>query len=267
MVVSHRVHQTVTTRNPVREKGSMKWLLKRILPRKFKRFIQTLSLVKVGTEPFCKRVCNICEYERYFTTVGRPLRIDALCPNCGSMERHRLLILAVQRGGIPQLEEKNSSVLHFAAEPCLEQIFRNRFASYATADLFTEADLKLDMECIDVADEQYNVVVANHVLEHVDDKKASTELSRILVKGGILVCQVPLIDGWESTYEDDSITSDAERLMHYGQEDHVRYYGADFRQRISAGGFKLINEFTSEGEDVLRYGLLRGEKTFVFEKL
>ena len=53
--------------------------------------------------------------------------------------------------------------------------------------------------------------------------------------------------------------------MHFGQEDHVRYYGADFRQRISAGGFKLINEFTSEGEDVLRYGLLRGEKTFVFE--
>ena len=97
-----------------------------------------------------QRVC-ICEYEGYFTTVGRPLRIDILCPNCGSMERHRLLILAVQRGGIPQLEDKNSTVLHFAAEPCLEQIFRNRFASY-TADLFTEADLKLDMECIEVAD-------------------------------------------------------------------------------------------------------------------
>lgn len=245
----------------------MKWLLKRILPRKFKRFIHTFSMVRLGTEPFCERLCNICQYEGYFTTIGRPLRIDAHCPNCGSLERHRLLILAVQRGDIPQLEDKNSTVLHFAPEPCLEQIFRNRFASYDTADLFNEADLKLDMECIDVADEQYDVVVANHVLEHVDDKKASAEVSRILVEGGILVCQVPIIDGWASTYEDASITTDAERLLHFGQGDHVRYYGADFRQRISDGGFKLINEFTAEGDDVLRYGLFRGEKTFVFQKL
>jgi hypothetical protein len=60
---------------------------------------------------------------------------------------------------------------------------------------------------------------------------------------------------------------DEGRWLHFGQGDHVRYYEADFRQRISAGGLKLIHEFTAEGTDVLRYGLLRGEKTFVFEKV
>ena len=131
---------------------------------------------------------------------------------------------------------------------------------------FQEADVKLDMESIDVDDEQYDIIIASHVLEHVDDKKASSELLRVLVDGGIFVCQVPIVEGWESTYEDDSITSEEDRWLHFGQGDHVRYYGADFRERISASGLILKNEYTSEGEDVIRYGLLRGEKTFVFQK-
>ena len=244
----------------------MKWILKRILPRKLKRLWHTFSLVRVGTKPLTKRECNICNYEGYFSTVGRPLRLDALCPNCGSLERHRLMMLTVQRGDIPQLNKKNSNVLHFAAEPVLERIFRERFDNYVTADLFQEADVKLDMESIDVDDEQYDIIIASHVLEHVDDKKASSELLRVLVDGGIFVCQVPIVEGWESTYEDDSITSEEDRWLHFGQGDHVRYYGADFRERISASGLILKNEYTSEGEDVIRYGLLRGEKTFVFQK-
>ena len=54
-------------------------------------------------------------------------------------------------------------------------------------------------------------------------------------------------------------------MRHYGQSDHVRYYGADVRDRIRAAGFKL-DEFTAEGEDVLTYGLARGEKVFVATK-
>lgn len=241
-------------------------ILRRIVPRKFKALWQTYRLFKVGMKPIKERECNICNYEGYFSVVGRPLRLDALCPNCGSAERHRLLMLAVQRDDIPQLNNKKSTVLHFAAEPILERIFRDRFDNYVTADLFMDADVKLDLENLDVEDKKYDVIIANHVLEHVDDKKASTELSRVLVDGGVLVCQVPLVEGWESSYEDDSITSDEDRWLHFGQGDHIRYYGADFRERISANGFILANEYTAEGKDVIRYGLLRGEKTFVFQK-
>jgi len=247
--------------------GLIKWTLKRIVPAKIKRMWHTRNLVKVGITPIKERECNLCGFEGFFSVVGRPLRLDAMCPNCGSMERHRLMMLALQGGDLPQMSDPKTAVLHFAAEPILERIFRERFDTYVTADFFVDADVKLNMEAMDVEDEQYDVIIANHVLEHVDDHKASTEIARVLSKGGVLLCQVPIVEGWATTYEDPSITTDEGRWLHFGQGDHVRYYGADFRQRIAAGGLKLTHEFTAEGTDVLRYGLLRGEKTFVFEKI
>ena len=245
----------------------IKWTLKRIVPTKIKRMWHTRNLVKVGITPIKERECNLCGFEGYFSVVGRPLRLDALCPNCGSMERHRLMMLALQGGDLPQMDDPKTAVLHFAAEPILERIFRERFDTYVTADFFVDADVKLNMEAMDVEDEQYDVIIANHVLEHVDDHKASAEIARVLTKGGVLLCQVPIVEGWATTYEDPSITTDEGRWLHFGQGDHVRFYGADFRERISAGGLKLTHEFTAEGTDVLRYGLLRGEKTFVFQKV
>ena len=70
----------------------------------------------------------------------------------------------------------------------------------------------------------------------------------------------------QTTYEDKSITTDEARSLHFGQADHVRFYRADFRRRMSEGRFKLIKEVTAEGVDVVKYGLVRGEKTFVFQK-
>ena len=54
-------------------------------------------------------------------------------------------------------------------------------------------------------------------------------------------------------------------LIHFGQENHVRYYGADVRDRIRAAGFGL-KEFVASEPDVSRYGLLRGETIFVASK-
>ena len=137
---------------------------------------------------------------------------------------------------------------------------------YQTADLFEPADLTLNLEAIDLPDESIDLIIANHVLEHVDDGKASIELSRILSSNGILMCMVPIVEGWATTYENSNIITDKDRLLYFGQDDHLRFYGRDFRDRISKGGFNLRDEITAEGEDVIRYGLLRGEKVFVFEK-
>ena len=238
----------------------------KILPQTIKNQIRKVLSVRSKLMPTAKRECNICGYKGFFGRFGRPIRLDASCPSCGALERHRLLMLAVSRGEIKNFANENSQVLHFAPEKILEAKFRKRFNNYITADLYAEADLVLNLENINVEDEQYDVIIANHVLEHVDDKKASSELSRILKKGGVLVCQVPIVEGWNTTYENDAINTNDERWLHFGQGDHVRFYGADFRKRICAGGFKLIKECTSEGSDVIRYGLSRGEKVFVFEK-
>ena len=232
-----------------------------------KEAIVSLLLLRTAIKPIARRRCSLCQYEGYFKAYGRPVRLDARCPNCNSFERHRLLMLAIQREQIPGFNRENADVLHFAAEPIFEKIFRQRFSSYQTADLFTPADLRLDLETIAVPDSSCDIVIANHVLEHVDDHKAALELHRILRDEGIFVCQVPIIEGWEQTYEDDAIEDESGRWLHYGQGDHVRYYGRDFRSRIEAGGLRLVKEVTSEGKDVIDYGLLRGEKVFVFQKM
>jgi len=84
----------------------------------------------------------------------------------------------------------------------------------------------------------------------VDDKKALAEIYRVLKPGGVALIMLPVIEGWAGTYENPKVTTPEERKRHYGQADHVRYYGADVRGRIRAAGFQL-EEFTAEGEDVL----------------
>jgi SAM-dependent methyltransferase len=55
-------------------------------------------------------------------------------------------------------------------------------------------------------------------LEHVaDDRKAMSELRRILRPSGTAIIMVPLEEGLDETYENPSIVSEADRLIHFGQ--------------------------------------------------
>lgn len=222
------------------------------------------SMLSYAFTPVAERHCNICKYSGFFKAQGA--RLDALCPNCGSLERQRLLMLNMQTGAIPKLNDPNATVLHFAPENILEVVFRQIFQNYKTADLFEQADLSLNIEEIDLESGSYDVVIANHVLEHVDDLKASMELSRILKNNGVFVCTVPIIEGWDETYESVAVTNETDRRLHYGQSDHLRLYGKDFRDRVASGGFVLENEFTAQGANVIKHALLGGEKIFVFRK-
>ena len=143
---------------------------------------------------------------------------------------------------------------------------KTRVGRYQSADIAPgRADLVLDIEKIALPDASYDCVVCSHVLEHVDDKKALREIYRVLKPGGVALIMLPVIEGWASTYENPNVTTPEERKRHYGQSDHIRYYGADVRSRIAAAGFGL-EEFTAQGEDVLTYALQRGEKVFIATK-
>lgn len=213
-------------------------------------------------KPLHPRTCPICAYKGYFKPFGHPPRLDARCPSCGSLERHRLFWLWLE-GSKSKI---SAPILHFAPELLLEKNLREKYEEYSSADLFNKADLKLNIECIDLPSGCYNTVICNHVLEHVNDKLALSEIFRILTNAGSLVASVPIIEGWERTYEDSSITDSHLRTVHFGQCDHVRYYGRDFRERLKEAGFNDVAEITAEGEQVLRYGLLRGEKLFICRK-
>lgn len=209
------------------------------------------------------RTCNICGYQGRFQAGGRPKRIDARCPKCGAAERYRLLALWLDGHGAFL---RSASLLHFAPEAGLTSLLKQRVGRYESADIMPgRADRVLNIEAIAMPDASYDCVLCSHVLEHVDDAKALAEMYRVLKPGGIVLIMLPVIEGWAKTYENPRVYTPEERKRHYGQADHIRYYGADVRDRIRAAGFAL-EEFTAEGEDVLTYALQRGEKVFIARK-
>ena len=208
--------------------------------------------------------CPCCGYSGPFRGFGNPVRSGAACPGCDALERHRLVALALQRGAF---SVEGRDVLHFASEGAITKTIKQgaprsyRTSSYPSGD----TDLHLNLEAIDLPNESVDVVIASHILEHVDDSKAIPEIARILRPGGTLIAMVPIVEGWMETYENAEITSEKDREHHFGQGDHVRFYGADFRDRITSAGLAL-SEFTAGGDDSVVYRLQRGEKVFVGTK-
>jgi SAM-dependent methyltransferase len=161
---------------------------------------------------------------------------------------------------------RNASVLHFAPERGMSDLLRKLARHYVSADIARgRADRVVNIEAVDSADASFDCVVCSHVLEHVDDRRALAEIHRILTPGGTALIMLPIIEGWSRTYENEAARTPEERKRHFGQSDHLRLYGADVRERIRNAGFSL-EEFTAEGEDVLKYGLQRGEKLFIARK-
>jgi SAM-dependent methyltransferase len=228
---------------------------------KVKGVQKQIDRFRVAARGMHPRKCSICGETGLFTAFGNPPRFDARCGSCGSLERHRLFALYVQRfGGFAA----GMRVLHFAPERQLGTMIRARVKDYETADLSTRLDVThhVDIEATGLPSERFDRIVCSHVLEHVDDRKALAEMFRMLKPGGRAYIMSPVVEGWAATYENPEITDPAGRLIHFGQADHCRIYGRDIRDRIRAAGFTL-DEFTAVEPDVLTYGLVRGETLFI----
>ncbi len=185
--------------------------------------------------------CTLCArgYRR-FLTVGDPPRPNAMCPGCASLERHRLLWLALQERWRDGTLANTGRLLHVAPEPVLADIFKRQFEKYVSIDLDgAQAMHAMDITDLSFADGSFDAIVCNHVLEHVpNDRVAIAELFRVLKPGGWGSIQVPMAGA--VTQEDLSITDPEERHRLYGQEDHVRMYGSDYTDRLREAGFEVM---------------------------
>lgn len=206
------------------------------------------------------RECPICGYVGPFSPVKH--KPEIWCPSCDSRPRHRLLKLWMDR---EMVLAAGARVLHFAAEPWVRAEMAARGAQYRTADLNDQFDVQLDITAMDLADGAVDMLIANHVLEHVDDRAAFAEIHRVLAPGGQAVITVPLIEGFERTYEDPAHDTAEARRLHYGDPDHLRWYGRDFPERFAAAGFE-VTAFAALEPDAARYALQRGEKVFIGRK-
>ena len=242
----------------------------RYIPRKYLQRISGPGLKIAGLFLRGRGVtCPICSKSfRKFLPYGRiNPRPNALCPNCLSLERHRLiwLYLKEKTGFFAQKQP----VLHIAPEGC----FIARFAKihgdrYITADIESPlAKVKMDIHKIPFPENTFQAVLCNHVLEHVaDDILALKEIARVLKPGGFAIVQVPFFAPVpEKTFSDTSVTDAKIREKMFGQDDHVRRYGKDYTQRIAEAGLQageddFVNTLSEEQRQ--RYGLVKGEIIF-----
>jgi SAM-dependent methyltransferase len=210
--------------------------------------------------------CSVCgKHYRKFLPYGYVnSRENALCPNCLALERHRLLWLYLKEK--TNIFSSNLSFLHIAPELCFISRFRNqKNIQYTTADLESPwADVHLNVENMPLETESYDFIMANHILEHVDNlDKALSEIYRVLKKGGFAILLSPINPKRDITYEDKTITDPLEREKHFGQKDHVREFGTDYAKRITQEGVEVIEERFIESlsrERILRFALANPDK-------
>jgi len=224
-------------------KRLVKWLLNH-LPRTFMQRAAGLVVPVAGLAYVGRgRECPICgARRRKFLPYGYTSpREDALCPSCLSLERHRLLWLYLESSGL----KFGGRMLHIAPEACFAKRFgrlqRQAGGEYLTADLESPlADLHFDVQAIPLETESVDIIVCNHLLEHVaDDRLAMREMYRIMRPGGWGIMLSPVEFAREHTFEDDSITDPAERTRIFGQYDHRRIYGRDYADRLREAGFTV----------------------------
>ena len=168
--------------------------------------------------------------------------INVICPNCMSKNRERLL-LAVFKDIIPVA---NKEILHFSPEKHLYKYLKN-IANVTTADIipgfYKNIDKSItysDATKLQFKNETFDMVIANHILEHIpEDAKAIKEINRVIKKGGVAILQVPYSEILKTTIETPFINDPKLQEQLYGQKDHVRIYALNnYLERLAIGGFE-----------------------------
>jgi SAM-dependent methyltransferase len=190
---------------------------------------------------------------RKYRIAGGGYKKNVKCPNCGSTDRGRLLYLFFTLR--TDIFRRKTRVLHIAPNRNIAKVlYENKNIDYVCGALQPDefkdlGAVRVDVTKINFGDNGFDVVICNHVLEHVaDDAGAMREIHRVLKADGFAVLQVPLALDLPKTLEDSTLRTCKERKRAFGQSDHVRLYGLDYFDRLQKAGFRVVrdNPFTNQ---------------------
>lgn len=178
-------------------------------------------------------------------------RNNSQCPSCKSCERHRFVLFFFNKNNI--FFEKT---LHFAPETQLNKLFTSISKNYICGDIDIQKYKNPNIIYIDITNipfkNEFDCIFASHILEHIiDDRKAMKEIYDALVFNGSFIALIPQKFSLKTTYEDSTIVTENDRLKHFGQNDHVRWYGLDFSQRLKDAGFYIKIHYVEGAEQYI----------------
>ncbi len=188
---------------------------------------------------------NDYEVLRRYEVVGAAARRGG-CYRCGAYDRDKLVFLYLRDElGIFASEKKDYHILHIAPSHAIaSRLHAHGFARYLAGDLFAQGYdypgyvKEMNVLSLPFDDNEFNLVLCNHVLEHIeDDRRAMREIYRVMKAGARAVLQVPLSKVLKESIEDPALKTEEERARAFGQRDHVRIYGRDYHERLRECGF------------------------------
>lgn len=247
----------------------MKFLFKKIINLFPRTWLIRLSIVVRPLLVWFYRGNNFTDpidgktYRKFLPYGYENQRENALSPGTLSLERHRLLWIYLQRK--TNFFSQKLKVLHIAPEQSFYKHFKKQpNLEYITCDLESPlADVKADIQDLPFENNSFDVIFCNHVLEHVEnDKKALSELYRVMKNGGWGIFQVPIRYQLAETFEDSTITDRQQRIEVFGQYDHVRVYGLDYYSLLEKAGFsveKVNLSLELSEEEIKRFALEKNE--------
>ncbi len=196
-----------------------------------------------------------------------------LCPSCSCNDRDRHLWLYMSKTGLLN-HITHGSILHIAPEAAIEaRLTAIPTTQYICGDLFPKLPrhLRIDCEALPFPDNVFDLVISNHVLEHVaNPEKALAEFFRTIKPNGYLIAQTPYVPSLKRTFELDEPMTPERAEFFYGQTDHVRLFGRDIIDYFRDAGFAgelFPHEKVLPDIAPLEYGCNGREPFFLFTKL
>jgi SAM-dependent methyltransferase len=169
---------------------------------------------------------------------------NILCPNCLSTARERLIIALLKE----EFKIAGKKILHFSPEKNIYNFLKTN-NEIITADIeplfYKSIDGKIkdeDATRLSFNDNSFDVVIGNHILEHIpDDTKAMAEIYRVLKPGARAILQVPYSEKNINTIEEPAINNPRKQCALFGQKDHVRIYSLNnYLYRLKQVGFDVV---------------------------
>ena len=214
--------------------------------------------------------------ERLQVVGGLTLRADR-CPICHATARERLITFWLTHGGKKFRFEDGIRIAHFAPEKGITKILKDAVPSvYKLLDFepsryrHVQGVEQADLSNLSLADESCDLLICNHVIEHVPDVGlALREIFRVLAGNGVAILQVPIALALDEHIELGVDSTPSQRVELVGQDDHLRLFTqGSYLAALEQAGFKVevFNAFASDQKAASEWHLDTFERLFLATK-